>query len=221
MFIPPRLSPYPWQELNSMPLNGYDSRCTGVPFICFIFCETTKRGQSKIALAQRSGKDTSAFHRTTSNRAPPTPCSAQAAADSRHCPPLFRTNSSHRKQLTWLRLKKPPYQNRTLVSGNMDQNLRNPSCLILSYTHMLKIMGFQSPPQVTTRPYCRPNYLRETGLGNTSGSRAKQLYIPAFQQTRFPRVDPRFREMHPMGTVPVNMLCVCCVCAFSRHLIPL
>ena len=28
------------------------------------------------------------------------------------------------------------YQNGTLVSGNMDQHLRNPSCLILSHTHM-------------------------------------------------------------------------------------
>ena len=28
------------------------------------------------------------------------------------------------------------YQNGTLVSGNMDQNLRNPSCLILSHTHV-------------------------------------------------------------------------------------
>ena len=27
-------------------------------------------------------------------------------------------------------------QNGTLVSGNMDQNLRNPSCLILSHTQM-------------------------------------------------------------------------------------
>ena len=28
------------------------------------------------------------------------------------------------------------YQNGTLASGNMDHNLRNPSCLILSHTHM-------------------------------------------------------------------------------------
>ena len=31
---------------------------------------------------------------------------------------------------------KPRYQNGTLVSGNMDQNLRNPSSFILSHTHM-------------------------------------------------------------------------------------
>ena len=31
---------------------------------------------------------------------------------------------------------KTRYQNGTLVSGNMDQNLRNPSWLILSHTHM-------------------------------------------------------------------------------------
>ena len=30
------------------------------------------------------------------------------------------------------------YQNGTLVSRNMDQNLRNPSCLILSHTHVIK-----------------------------------------------------------------------------------
>ena len=28
----------------------------------------------------------------------------------------------------------------TLVSGNMDQNLRNPSCLILSYTHFVSML---------------------------------------------------------------------------------
>ena len=28
------------------------------------------------------------------------------------------------------------YQNGTLVSGHIDQHLRNPSCLILSHTHM-------------------------------------------------------------------------------------
>ena len=32
--------------------------------------------------------------------------------------------------------KKKKYQNGTLVSGNMDQNLRNPSCLILSHTQI-------------------------------------------------------------------------------------
>ena len=35
----------------------------------------------------------------------------------------------------WL-LKKPEFQNGTLLSGNMDQNLRTPSCLILSHTHL-------------------------------------------------------------------------------------
>ena len=32
--------------------------------------------------------------------------------------------------------QKKRYQNGTLVSGNMDQNLRNPSCLILSHTRI-------------------------------------------------------------------------------------
>ena len=31
-------------------------------------------------------------------------------------------------------------QTGTLVSGNMDQNLRNPSCLILSHTHVERIL---------------------------------------------------------------------------------
>ena len=35
-------------------------------------------------------------------------------------------------------------QNGTLVSGNMDQNLRNPSCLILSHTHFLFQLGDSS-----------------------------------------------------------------------------
>ena len=33
-----------------------------------------------------------------------------------------------------------PVPKSTLVSGNMDQNLRNPSCLILTHTHILKQM---------------------------------------------------------------------------------
>ena len=32
-------------------------------------------------------------------------------------------------------------QNGTLVSGSMDQNLRNPSCLILSHTHMFSMFS--------------------------------------------------------------------------------
>ena len=45
----------------------------------------------------------------------------------------FRTNQS--MQNIWVWLKKPvPKWN--LVSGNMDQNLRNPSSLILSHCHM-------------------------------------------------------------------------------------
>ena len=43
------------------------------------------------------------------------------------------------KHLT--RLSKTEFQNGTLVSGNMDQNLRNPSCLILSHTHMAFFCG--------------------------------------------------------------------------------
>ena len=39
-------------------------------------------------------------------------------------------------QVKWPWLKKPEFQNGTLVSGNMDQNLRNPSCLILSHTQV-------------------------------------------------------------------------------------
>ena len=37
---------------------------------------------------------------------------------------------------TWVWLKKPEFQNGTLVSGQMDQNLRNPSSLILSHCRM-------------------------------------------------------------------------------------
>ena len=33
-------------------------------------------------------------------------------------------------------LKKPEFQNGTLVSGSMEQNLRNACCLILSHTHI-------------------------------------------------------------------------------------
>ena len=46
------------------------------------------------------------------------------------------------------------YQNGTLVSGNMDQNLRNPSCSILSHTHIAPSSGSLRPPSRS---------LRETG----------------------------------------------------------
>ena len=36
------------------------------------------------------------------------------------------------------------YQNGTLVSGNMDQNLRNPSCFISSHTHVMQLMHLLS-----------------------------------------------------------------------------
>ena len=40
---------------------------------------------------------------------------------------------------------KKRYQNRTLVSGNMDQDLRSPSCLILSHTHF----SFSRPEELS------------------------------------------------------------------------
>ena len=39
---------------------------------------------------------------------------------------------------------KNPYQTGTLVSENMGQNLRNPSCFILSHTHFLVRAGVQT-----------------------------------------------------------------------------
>ena len=42
--------------------------------------------------------------------------------------------------------QKTDTQNGTLVSGNMDQNLRNPSCLILSHTQMFQFLGFMCFP---------------------------------------------------------------------------
>ena len=57
---------------------------------------------------------------------------------SRSAPRLMRwsflCHGSHRKTI-WLWLKNR-CQNGTLVSGNVDQNLRNPSCLILSHSHL-------------------------------------------------------------------------------------
>ena len=38
------------------------------------------------------------------------------------------------------------YQNGTLVSGNMDQNLHNPSCLILTHSHIQSIQYQSSAP---------------------------------------------------------------------------
>ena len=53
----------------------------------------------------------------------------------------------------WVWLKNP-YQNGMLVSGNIDQNLRNPSSLILSHCHMIVLWRrrsktfFQGPLRV-------------------------------------------------------------------------
>ena len=41
------------------------------------------------------------------------------------------------------------YQNGTLASGNMDQNLRNPSCLILSHAQVVFI---ELPREVAAAP---------------------------------------------------------------------
>ena len=41
------------------------------------------------------------------------------------------------------------YQNETLVSGNMDQNLRNPSCLILSHTQIARLQVQAADPGVS------------------------------------------------------------------------
>ena len=41
--------------------------------------------------------------------------------------------------------KKPAPKWVALVSGNMDQNLRHPSCLILSHTHIYSCMGSLIP----------------------------------------------------------------------------
>ena len=50
------------------------------------------------------------------------------------------------REAQWLSLahgsgSKNRYQNGTLARGNMDQNLRNPPCLILSHTHILPHLG--------------------------------------------------------------------------------
>ena len=47
------------------------------------------------------------------------------------------------------------YQNGTLVSGNMDQNLRNSSCLIMSHTHIYHFGGEPAAPVLTTKVKAR------------------------------------------------------------------
>ena len=50
--------------------------------------------------------------------------------------------------------KKPVPKNGTLASGNMEQHLRNPSCLILSHSH-IKTAGLCSKSSAgTDRPSC-------------------------------------------------------------------
>ena len=53
----------------------------------------------------------------------------------------LKVDTEGRFGLLWIRFRdhlavaQNRYQNGTLVSGSMDQNLRNPSCLMLSHTH--------------------------------------------------------------------------------------
>ena len=65
--------------------------------------------------------------------------------------------------------------NETLLSGNMDQNLRNPCCLILSHTHILvqTTLAFVSQ---TVRQF--PGALQALDLREVSGE------VPARLQAR-------------------------------------
>ena len=73
------------------------------------------------------------------------------------------------------------YQNGTLVSGNMDQNLRNPSCLILSHIQM-------------PTPQLQKGAL-QTGLGPLQRNRFT---------TRSDGVSDRFTTRHRLLRVPDN-----------------
>ena len=53
-------------------------------------------------------------------------------------------------------------QNGTLASGNMDQNLRNPSCLILSHTHV---------PWCSAPCECQQDEFRESFEGDVGKER--------------------------------------------------
>ena len=69
------------------------------------------------------------------------------------------------------------YQNGTLVSGNMDQNLRSPSCLILSHTHMvchfLRVplcLWFKRENQKENHCFWGPTKTRHTHVMNVNSS---------------------------------------------------
>ena len=59
------------------------------------------------------------------------------------------------------------YQNGTLVSGNMDQNLRNPYCFILSHTHMEPTASTGPPGGRQADGTCSPR-LRSVGAAMPS-----------------------------------------------------
>ena len=68
--------------------------------------------------------------------------------------------------------------NGTLVSGNMDQNLRNPSCLILSHTHIAPQQNWKKLQPQVLQTSCGP----ANGLTVLRIGRARKCCATAFKR---------------------------------------
>ena len=95
-------------------------------------------------------------------------------------------------------------QNRTLVSGNMDQNLRNPSCLILSHTHMGVVLY---------------SFARDWALGPRLRGTCAYLRARSGAETRFRR--PRFAKFSCGLRASFSKQCVCRSHSNPQRLCPL
>ena len=96
----------------------------------------------------------------------------------------------------WLLLKNQ-YQNETLVSGNMNQNLRNPSWLILSHTHILPFLLLVVAVLLFL---CLLSFFPEGGGGSCRHVLLRELLChgTSHAEHRTPAKAPRSR-----GTLPI------------------
>ena len=99
------------------------------------------------------------------------------------------------------------YQNGTLLGGNMDQNLRNPSCLILSHT------------QITNLTYRRQAILAGASRGRRSAhfrrdgpEKAQTVCLPLkwSTQTVAPKQNAGSEMVSPLIAWKLGA-CLCCI----------
>ena len=103
--------------------------------------------------------------------------------------------------LKWLQLfkaygcgSKNRNHNRTLVSGNMDQNLRNPSCLILSHTHISEVPESQPWESLPDAKTSLGKFLQTAQMSPKSDPSTLPLHKKQSAQ-RAPLMNPRLANL--------------------------